>query len=195
MAEKRRSFVFYWLIFNKLRVFSCLLPPLSEICGMAIRFQSADVKFCVPQATLLKSFLEKELLKKRPKDYRLKLSFIFCSDEYLLGINRQFLNHDFYTDIITFPLRDTSDTLEAEIYISTERVKDNAQKFEPALLKASAVYGSPFHRELHRVIFHGVLHLLGYRDKSKAQQTQMRTAEDLWLKKYAAFLKKNIQVR
>ena len=82
------------------------------------------------------------------------LNYIFCDDEYLLGINQQYLNHDTYTDIITFGYCD-GDTISGDIFISVERVKDNAQE-----------YSVSFEEELHRVMVHGVLHLLGYKDKS-----------------------------
>ncbi len=102
------------------------------------------------------------------------LNIIFCSDEHLLGINRDFLQHDYYTDIITFDLSPSSKTpLEAELYISVDRVKENASSL-----------GQPFYRELHRVIFHGLLHLMGYKDKQKKDQVLMRAMEDRLLLEY-----------
>lgn len=88
-------------------------------------------------------------------------------------MNRQFLQHDTLTDILSFDLSESPQKLEAEIYISVERVKDNA-------LQLSV----PYEQELHRVIFHGVLHLLGFRDKSTEEQKAMRSAEDQWIKDY-----------
>ncbi|HEX4877439.1 MAG TPA: rRNA maturation RNase YbeY, partial [Chitinophagaceae bacterium] len=88
-------------------------------------------------------------------------------------INRQFLQHNYFTDIITFDLSDTGKVVHAEIYISIERVKDNARK-----LRVS------FRKELHRVIFHGVLHLCGYKDKKASQQKEMRAREEELLKLY-----------
>ncbi len=85
-----------------------------------------------------------------------ELQYIFCSDAYLLDINREYLQHDFFTDIITFDLSEKGQPINAEIYISVERVRDNA-----------ANYNSSFRKEIHRVIFHGVLHLCGYKDKSQ----------------------------
>ena len=120
--------------------------------------------------TLLKEFLI-NLFKKEKKPLA-SLSYIFCSDEYLLDINRQYLKHDFYTDIITFELAADNNT-EGEVYISTDRVKDNALQF-----------GSTFQHELHRVIFHGALHLCGYKDKSKTDQVLMRKMEDKYLKSF-----------
>ncbi len=101
------------------------------------------------------------------------VQYVFCSDEYLLKINRQFLQHDFYTDIITFNLAKTKDPVEGEIYISLNRVKDNAR-----LLKQPVVL------ELHRVIFHGILHLCGYKDKTQAAAALMRKKEDYYLALY-----------
>ena len=102
------------------------------------------------------------------------LTYVFCSDSYLLNINRQYLQHDFYTDIISFNLSDHPDSpIIGEIYISTDRVKDNA-----------SIHHTNFEQELHRVIFHGALHLCGYKDKTKAQQKEMRAKEDFYLSKY-----------
>jgi rRNA maturation RNase YbeY len=98
-----------------------------------------------------------------------------------LSINKQFLNHDFYTDIITFDLAaHPSDPIQAEIYISIQRVKENA-----------TTLNIPFTKELHRVIFHGLLHLLGYRDKLKKDQLTMRSMEDKLLLLYFGAKKKS----
>lgn len=124
------------------------------------------------QRNRLKSFLASTAVSaKRPLG---SLNIIFCSDEHLLGINRDYLQHDYYTDIITFDLSPPSKSpLEAELYISIDRVKENA-----------SILGQPFYRELHRVIFHGLLHLLGYKDKQKKDQTLMREMEDRLLAEY-----------
>jgi probable rRNA maturation factor len=128
---------------------------------------------------LLKKFLTKTSKQyKRPID---SLNIIFCDDPYLLSINKQFLNHDFYTDIITFDLAaHPSDPIQAEIYISIQRVKENA-----------TTLNIPFTKELHRVIFHGLLHLLGYRDKLKKDQLTMRSMEDKLLLLYFGAKKKS----
>ncbi|HWB64036.1 MAG TPA: rRNA maturation RNase YbeY [Chitinophagales bacterium] len=136
---------------------------------MPITFHTADIKFKLPNTSALKTFIQNAALKHSGK--KLNISYVFCSDEFLLDINQRFLNHNYYTDIITFPLSETEKTIEAEIYISIPRITENAQK-----LKLS------FEEELHRVIFHGVLHLLGYNDKPPAQKAAMRKAEDEWLK-------------
>ena len=98
------------------------------------------------------------------------LDYIFCSDEYLLEINQAYLKHDDLTDIITFDLSDNPDTIKGEIYISVERVQDN-----------SILFNTSFRDELARVVFHGALHLCGYKDKSKQEQTEMRKKEDQYL--------------
>ncbi|MBS1647683.1 MAG: rRNA maturation RNase YbeY [Bacteroidetes bacterium] len=95
-----------------------------------------------------------------------KLSYHFCSDEALLHINQQFLAHDFYTDIITFDYNEKN-KIVGEIYVSADRVADNAKKADTA-----------FEVELLRVLAHGLLHLCGYKDKTPMQKKQMRQAED-----------------
>lgn len=92
--------------------------------------------------------------------------FLFCSDEALLKINRQFLQHDFYTDIITFDTSENDDIISGELYISLDRISDNA-----------ATLNTDFDTELHRVIIHGVLHLIGFNDKTEEEQLTMRNAE------------------
>ena len=105
--------------------------------------------------------------------YRLKLlNVIFCRDETLLAINKQHLSHNFYTDIVTFDLSD-GEEISAELYISTDRVLDNAKNLKV-----------PFSNELLRVIFHGALHLCGYKDKSKTSQKEMRLREDFYLNRF-----------
>lgn len=102
-----------------------------------------------------------------------RINFIninFCDDEYLLSINKNFLEHDYYTDIITFDLSDKNGHIEADIYISLDRVKENAKQ-----LKSSP------EQELNRVMLHGLLHLCGYNDKTKKEIAQMRYKEELYL--------------
>ena len=106
----------------------------------------------------------------KPKD----ISIIFCSDEYLLEINKQHLNHNYFTDIITFDLTPKSEKeTTAELYISTDRVKFNAKD-----------YNTTISNELHRVIFLGILHLCGYKDKSKKDIALMREKELQYLNLY-----------
>ena len=112
------------------------------------------------------------LFKKEGSMLR-SLNVIFCTDDALLVINRDFLNHDYYTDIITFPINKDKSSVEAELYISIDRVKENAKEGNVS-----------FKEELHRVIFHGCLHLVGYNDKSSQQIKEMREREDHYLRLY-----------
>jgi len=138
---------------------------------MAVQFFSADAKAPALPRTKLKSFIN-SLFKKEGRSLN-ELSYVFCSDEYLLHINRQFLNHDYYTDIITFDISDNKQEIKGEIYISIDRVKDNAKQLDQST-----------QTELLRVIFHGALHLCGYKDKSKLQQAEMRQKENHYLSKF-----------
>ncbi len=135
---------------------------------MAIEFNST-LKYRLPlKKTALKTWImaviKKEKLKAGP------LAYTFCSDKELLKINKEFLNHDTYTDIVTFDYSER-ETVSGEIFISADRVKENAEKF-----------GTDFETELKRVIIHGVLHLCGYGDKTKSDKKLMRAKEDAALK-------------
>jgi rRNA maturation RNase YbeY len=136
-----------------------------------VNFQKADSQLSLPAKTELKAFIEN--LFKKEKTSLATINYIFCSDKYLLSINQQFLNHDYYTDIITFGLHDKGTPVVAEVYISVDRVKDNAK-----------THGVTFTSEMLRVLFHGALHLCGYKDKSKADILIMRSKEDAYLKRY-----------
>lgn len=160
---------------------------------MPITFHTADTKFSLRNRTSLRKFIQKQIDISSPR-HLVTISFIFCSDEYLLAINKKFLNHDYYTDIITFPLVQTKTELEAEIYISVDRVKENALKFEDQRPKTkgkptSSPPARPFELELRRVMFHGVLHLLGYRDKTRPNKLIMRKMENKWISEFSATLK------
>lgn len=96
-----------------------------------------------------------------------ELNFIFCSDEYLLEVNKNYLQHDYYTDIITFDTSEKEEMIAGDIFISIDRVKDNAESLK-----------IPFDTELNRVLIHGVLHLLGYSDKSPKDKAKMTAKED-----------------
>ena len=106
---------------------------------------------------------------KEKKSYSV-LSFIFCTDRFLLSINRKFLGHDTYTDIITFPLNNPEDPISGEIYISVDRIRENARH-----------HGCTLKTELHRVLFHGALHLCGYKDKTRADKITMTSKENFYL--------------
>ncbi len=110
---------------------------------------------------------------KKEKTKAQDLNIIFCSDDFLLNINREYLNHDYTTDIITFEISRDLNGITAEIYISVD-----------SIIKNSIDYQSTIKNELHRVIFHGVLHLCGYKDKSTKDIALMRSKEDQYLALY-----------
>lgn len=136
-----------------------------------VTFQYADRKLALAQKTAIRVFVE--TIFKKEKNKLAHINYVFCSDTYLLNINRNFLSHDYYTDIITFGLSEPSEPVEAEIYISVDRVKDNAGQL-----------GVSFKEEMLRVIFHGALHLCGYKDKKKSDITLMREKENHYLSTY-----------
>ncbi|MBT8233475.1 MAG: rRNA maturation RNase YbeY [Saprospiraceae bacterium] len=126
-------------------------------------FYFEDVDFDLKFKNEIASWLNK-IASDENKSIQL-LEYIFCSDSYLLDINKTHLNHDFYTDIITFPLN--NDPLEATIFISIDRVVENAKTFKDS-----------FENELHRVMVHGLLHLIGYNDKTEQEKEEMRSMEN-----------------
>lgn len=135
----------------------------------AVNFRSADRTLILPGRTRVKTFIGRIFIKERVK---LKgITYVFCSDAFLLQMNCTFLQHDYYTDIITFMLSEKGQPVEAETYISIDRVKDNARSL-----------GIPYRQEMLRVIFHGALHLCGYNDKKKREIILMRSKEDQYLR-------------
>lgn len=136
-----------------------------------ISFNSHEIKFTLKKKTVIKHWISSIIEKKKRRVGG--LNFVFCSDEFLLGMNKHYLNHDTYTDIITFDYskEDKNLPISGDIYISIDRIKENAAKFDVA-----------FENELHRVIIHGTLHLLGYADKTKAAKAEMTRQEDAALK-------------
>lgn len=138
---------------------------------MTISFNKADATATLKNRVALKSFIEKSV-KKEGLSIE-SLNYVFCSDKYLLEINKQFLDHNYYTDIISFDLSEVPGQLIGEVYISVDRVKDNAK-----------THRATFSEELLRVIFHGALHFCGYKDKKPADAKKMRQMEDLWLTAY-----------
>jgi probable rRNA maturation factor len=136
-----------------------------------IFFNNADKSTSLRSRTELKTFINKQCLKE---GVHIKtLQYVFCSDAFLLDINKRFLNHNFYTDIISFDLSEQKGSLIGDVYISIDRVKENAK-----------TEGNLYTHELLRVIFHGALHFCGYKDKKPADQKTMRSMEDKWLKAY-----------
>ena len=141
---------------------------------MAIHYYDQEVRSGLQQKRKLTAFLH-QLIKEKLAIATSTVAYIFCNDEALLEKNVQFLNHDTLTDIITFDLSETDRVLIAEIYISVDRIKENA-----------AAFGVDYQTELHRVIFHGMLHLCGYKDKNKADKTLMTEMENQCLQQYFA---------
>lgn len=138
---------------------------------MAINFFSEEIKFDLPHKLRRKRWL-KEIAQS--ENFRIgELNYIFCSDEYLYQINVDYLDHDTYTDIITFDNSEKEMTIDGDIFISIDRVKDNASK-----------HHQEEDAELSRVISHGLFHLMGYKDKSKEQSEEMRSREDYAIKLY-----------
>lgn len=133
-----------------------------------IRFFTEDISFILKQKSAIRNWID---LTIRSESYRLKeLNFIFCSDAYLLEMNQGYLNHDTFTDIITFDNSEEEGRIIGDIFISVERVRENAITF-----------GVSETNELHRVMIHGVLHLLGYADKGKEKKAQMTDKENQYL--------------
>ena len=115
----------------------------------------------------LKTWLENIILKEEKKPG--EINYIFCDDDYLLKVNRDFLNHDYYTDIITFDYV-KGKTISGDIFVSLPRISDN-----------SSTLSKNFEDELHRVLAHGILHLCGYKDKTEEEEKEMRSKEDFYL--------------
>lgn len=134
---------------------------------MPIEFHSLVPSFKLKNSKKLSEFIQ--LLAYSEEHEIGNLHYIFCSDDYLLNLNKQYLKHNTLTDIITFDYNE-KDEVSGDIFISIERVKENARTFE-----------QPFLKEMNRVIFHGVLHLCGYKDKKPTHKKVMRSKEDFYL--------------
>lgn len=135
-----------------------------------IDFFKEEVNFRLIRSEELKQWILKAFAAHKKKVQH--VSYVFCSDKYLLSMNKKFLQHNYFTDIITFDNSTEPGKIEADIFISIDRVKANAKEFNTA-----------FKDELHRVMIHGALHLIGFDDKNSANKKKMREAEDLWLGK------------
>ncbi len=144
----------------------------------SIRFYNADKKLVIKNKKLLSSFIPSVFFNENKSLD--SLSIISCSDDYLLDLNKQFLNHDYYTDILTFDLS-KGEGIVGEIYISLDRVKEN-----------SVVHLSSFQDEFYRIVFHGVLHLCGYLDKTSIEKARMTDKEDFYLDQFSTFHVKQI---
>ena len=131
---------------------------------MSITYQSQDTNFSLKNRRLISQWI-KTVIAKHNKQLG-NVSYIFCSNSFILDLNQKYLNHNYFTDIITFDYC-SDNIIEGDIFISVDTVKDNSTRFN-----------TNFNDELLRVIIHGVLHLIGFNDKTKKQQKQMRSMED-----------------
>jgi probable rRNA maturation factor len=135
-----------------------------------IQFCSEDITFSLKEKLKHKAWLN-EVAKQEGKKI-LELSYVFCSDDYLLQINQEYLNHDTLTDIVTFDNSEDPKKIEGDIFISIDRVIENGEKLGTS------------ETELERVMVHGLLHLLGYKDKKKEDKAVMTEKEDFYIKQY-----------
>jgi probable rRNA maturation factor len=135
---------------------------------LPIHFFSEDISFTLKEKNKVRNWIKNTI---RSEGKRLgELNLIFCSDAYLLEINKQYLNHDTFTDIVTFDNSESPELIIGDVFISIERIRENASKFKVAEKD-----------ELHRVIIHGTLHLIGYKDKAKPDKSLMTEKEDQYL--------------
>lgn len=134
---------------------------------MAIKYDAIEIQFPKIKRRETSAWI-KQVINRFNKKVG-TITYIFCSDEEILRINKSYLKHDYYTDIITFDYSE-DDQLAGDLFISLETVKSNAEKFK-----------TPFAQELHRVMIHGILHLCGQNDKTPADKKQMRKYEDVAL--------------
>ena len=146
---------------------------------MPATFYEQDINAALKNKRKLSAFID-GMISRYVKDVQTAhLKYIFCTDTFLLEMNTNFLQHNTYTDIITFDLSESKKAMQGEIYISIERVQENA-----------VTYRTTYADELHRVIFHGALHLCGFKDKKEKDQKVMRENEDYCLDHYKESLKK-----
>ena len=143
-----------------------IMPSKSKVY-----FFSENVEIRLSRRTDLKKTIE-ALFKKEGKNLH-RMNYVFCTDEKLRSINRHYLKHDYYTDIITFDLSEDKDAVQGESYISLDRVKVNALELK-----------KPFNEELLRVIFHGALHLCRYRDKKPGEIREIREKVNFYLSQF-----------
>ena len=132
-----------------------------------ITFHSESIQFELENPSDVARWIEQAIAKENHETGN--IDYIFCSDNYLLELNKEHLNHDTYTDIITFNYCEDN-VVSSDIFVSIDRVKENAKTFEVS-----------FENELNRVMIHGILHLVGYNDKTEAEQQVMRSKEDFYL--------------
>jgi probable rRNA maturation factor len=139
---------------------------------MPIRFFTEDISYTFKEKKKHRKWLSDLIAEE---GFRIgEINYVFCSDDYLYQINLEYLEHDTYTDIITFDQSDATDEISGDVFISIDRIEDNASQNQVN-----------FKDELRRVMAHGILHLMGYNDKSKNEAQQMRKKENIALKKYS----------
>jgi probable rRNA maturation factor len=165
------DFLVFQQVFNRCRGFGANFAAV-----MATLFHSIDSDFKVNNKRLLKAWIA-SVCQHFGKSVG-EINIIVCSDEHLLGMNRSHLNHDYYTDIITFEY--STEPVSGDLYISTDRVKENASK-----------YAVPIDYEFYRIVVHGVLHILGLKDKSAKDAEKMRENEDYFLQNLISLLNQN----
>lgn len=133
-----------------------------------IIFFEEDIVYSIRNSISVKQWIKNTI---EQEGYKLNtITYIFCSDQYLHKINVEYLAHDTYTDIITFDNTEIASEIEGDIFISIERIRENAKKYQ-----------TTFEEELHRVMIHGVLHLVGYMDKTQKEKETMRNKENYYL--------------
>ena len=145
-------------------------PNFNESTEDLIQYHTEAIDFDLPNSDQLTNWIKATI--KTEQNELSTLNFIFCNDAYLHTINVDYLNHDTFTDVITFPYTKADEPIQGDIYISLDRIKENAAKFDV-----------PFLKELKRVMIHGVLHLCGYGDKSEKEAAIMRAKENFYLER------------
>ncbi|HEX4373291.1 MAG TPA: rRNA maturation RNase YbeY [Puia sp.] len=144
---------------------------MDKLTSEKIHFHFAFQPFILRNRTGLKVFIENIFIKE--KSTLKELNFIFCNNREVKALNKRYLNHNYSTDILTFDFSKKGEAKISDIFISQEQVKQNAKEFKTS-----------FKKEVHRVIFHGVLHLCGYKDKTSMEKETLRAKEDHYLTKY-----------
>lgn len=137
---------------------------------MPIKFFTEEIKFQLKERIRIKKWINESIIEENSNLG--EINFIFTSDEYLLEINKQYLSHNYFTDIITFNYCEQS-IINGDIYISITTVKNNSRQFNVTFIE-----------ELHRVMIHGILHLLGYDDKTDEEKAKMREKENQYLERF-----------
>lgn len=133
-----------------------------------IRFFSEEINYTLRNKIKTRKWLTNVI--REEDNFPLNINFVFCSDEYLSVLNKKYLHHNTFTDILTFPDLTNPGKIAGDIYISIDRIKGNAEK-----------YRQPYEKELARVMVHGILHLLGYNDKTPIDRELMTRKEDYYL--------------